>query len=159
MSGRDEIYVDKIYARGHRNIRATHRTTFEITREDSLTPRGDCIIAISANKSIRDLDPELRDRIKRGWAVAIAIVVNNIWDMAIGYGDPGLELSDPVKIIARRSTYIAPNTIMLRSNKAAVDLRRDLIDLLKKGEEATIYIAVSNNPSFLKDKILGIINS
>jgi len=159
VSSHDEIYVDKIYARGHRNIRATHRTTFEITREDSLTPRGDCIIAISANKSIRDLDPELRDRIKRGWAVAIAIVVNNIWDMAIGYGDPDLERSDPVKIIARRSTYIAPNTIMLRSNKAAVDLRRDLIDLLKKGEEATIYIAVSNNPSFLKDKILGIINS
>ncbi|HWQ17639.1 MAG TPA: DUF371 domain-containing protein [Sulfolobales archaeon] len=159
MQSDNEIYVDKVYARGHRNIRATHRTTFEITREDSLTPRGDCIIAISADKSVRDLDQELKNRIKRGWVIAIAIVVNNIWDMAMGYGDPGLELSDPVKIIARKSTYIAPNTIMLRSNKAAVDLRRDLMDLLKKGEEATIYIAVSNNPSYLKDKISEIVNS
>lgn len=157
MPGHGEIYIDKVYARGHRNIKATHRNTFEITREDHLTPRGDCIIAVSANKSVRDLDPGLKDGLRRGWSTAIVIVVDRLWDIATGYGDPGLELSDPVRIIARRSTYVSPNTVMLRSSKAALDIKRDLIDLLKRGEEATIYIAASKDPKRLGDKIRELI--
>ena len=33
---------------GHVNVRATHRSTFEVTREPSLTPRGDCIVGVSS---------------------------------------------------------------------------------------------------------------
>lgn len=153
MASCSEIYIDRILARGHRNIRATHRSTFEITREDTLTPRGDCIVAISADKSLKDLDPVLREKIRRGWVVAVLIIVDRLWDIAIGRGDQGLELGDPVRIIARRSTYISPNTLMLRSDKAASNLRRDLIDLLKKGEEAVIYIIVSKDPKCLGGKV------
>lgn len=154
-----EIYVDRILAKGHKNIRATHGKTLEITREDHLTPRGDCIVAVSADKALRDLDPSLRDRIKRGWPVAVLITVNNLWDIAIGHGDPGLELSDPVRIVVRKSTYISPNTLMIRSSKAASDLRRDLIDLLKRGENTTIYVIASNNPQCLLGKANEIIGS
>lgn len=153
-----EIHVDKVLARGHRNIRATHKKTFEITREDDLTPRGDCIVAVSANKSLRDLDPGVKDGIRRGWVVAVIIIVNGLWDIAIGHGDPGLGLNDPVRIIARKSTYISPNTLMLRSDKAASDLRRDLIELLRRGEEAIIYIIVSNSSECLQNKALEIVD-
>jgi hypothetical protein len=29
-----------IHARGHENVRATHATTIEVTKEEHLTPRG-----------------------------------------------------------------------------------------------------------------------
>ncbi|HIP75502.1 MAG TPA: DUF371 domain-containing protein, partial [Thermococcus paralvinellae] len=39
-----------IHCYGHENIKATHKSTLEITKEDFLTPRGDCIICIKADK-------------------------------------------------------------------------------------------------------------
>jgi hypothetical protein len=39
---------EKIEAWGHPNVSANNRTTFEVTKEDHLTRRGDCIIAINA---------------------------------------------------------------------------------------------------------------
>ncbi|HID73268.1 TPA: DUF371 domain-containing protein [Candidatus Micrarchaeota archaeon] len=46
---------DVVTARGHPNIRAEHETTFEVTTEPSLTPRGDCIVGVQADKAASDL--------------------------------------------------------------------------------------------------------
>lgn len=159
MKSCGETYVDRIEARGHRNIRATHRSTFEITREDTLTPRGDCIVAVSADKALKDLDPTIGDKIRSGWAVAVLISVDRLWDLAIGHGDPGLELKDPVRVVVRKSTYISANTLMIRSDKAALDLKRDLIDLLRRGEEATIYVIASRDPRCLRSRAEEILGS
>ncbi len=159
MESCGETYIDRIVARGHRNIRATHRSTFEITREDMLTPRGDCIVAVSANKALKDLDPALRNKIRSGWAVAVLISVGGLWDIAIGHGDPRLDLEDPVRIVVRKSMYISTNTLMIRSDKAASDLRRDLIDLLRRGGEAAIYVIVSKDPGCLRNRAEEILGS
>ncbi|MCD6301577.1 MAG: DUF371 domain-containing protein, partial [Staphylothermus sp.] len=58
------VVVDVLYGRGHPNIRATHKTTLEITKEPHVTPRGDCIIAVNATKATKDLDPELKNIIR-----------------------------------------------------------------------------------------------
>ena len=41
--------MEIVIARGHPNIRATHKTTLEVTKEKELSPRGDCIIGICAD--------------------------------------------------------------------------------------------------------------
>ena len=56
--------TEVIYARGHENIKATHKTTMEITKDPYLTPRGDCIIAVKANKAALDLSRRLIEKLK-----------------------------------------------------------------------------------------------
>jgi hypothetical protein len=139
----EEAYIDVIRARGHRNVRATHRTTLEITKETDLTPRGDCIVAVSANKALKDLNPSLRMGIRMGWPVAIVISCRDLYDYSIGLGDPRLELNDPVRIVARKSSYISPNTLMIRASKAAADLDRRLVNMLRSNCEVKVTIVTS----------------
>ena len=46
-----------IHARGHENVTAEHASTFEVTTDDYLTPAGDCILAIGADRTPADFDP------------------------------------------------------------------------------------------------------
>ena len=48
-----EIAIETLEAYGHRNIRATHRSTFELTKDDYLTHRGDCIIVLRLLKALQ----------------------------------------------------------------------------------------------------------
>lgn len=61
------VVIDRIRAwGGHVNVRARHRTTIEITRDDYLTPRGgDCIIGIKADKGLSGISPNLRRLLRR----------------------------------------------------------------------------------------------
>lgn len=43
--------IEEVTAHGHRNIFATNKKTFEMTKEPHLTERGDCIVAVAADKS------------------------------------------------------------------------------------------------------------
>ncbi len=130
--------------KGHENIKATHKTTLEITREDYLTPRGDCIIGVSANKGLKDLRPEVKQALKSPNSKAFLLIVDEIgnYDIISGVGDPRLELSDPTRIIVRRSNYIASNTLFINADKAAKDLNANVIRSLKNGAWALALILV-----------------
>jgi len=52
-----------IIAHGHVNILATNKTTFEITKEEHLSKKGDCIIAVSADKALSDFDETFKRRV------------------------------------------------------------------------------------------------
>ena len=128
-------------ARGHRNIRALHKTTLELTVEQSLTPRGDCIIGVNSEIAGAQL-PIWFKRIVRSNDSMIVMVLctNSICDSIVGRGDPRLELSDPKRIIVRKSGYTDDKTIMIHSSKSAGDIRRDLIKELKRGSLLHIYL-------------------
>jgi hypothetical protein len=49
-------------------------------------------------------------------------------------------LSHENKIIFRKSNYIEPATVLIKSNKAAIDLNRKLVDDLRRSEEIKIMI-------------------
>jgi len=51
---------DVIHCSGHPNVRALHPTTFEVTTEPSLSPAGDCIIGVCADRGASDLNPDLK---------------------------------------------------------------------------------------------------
>ena len=127
---------------GHPNVKATHRTTFEITREDYLTPRGDCIIAVKSEVGARDLPPWIKRGVREGGIVVIVICARNICDAAIGWGSHGLTLEDPDRIIVRRSSHVDGRTLMIRSSKAARDIRRDLVRVLREGVLVRVGVTV-----------------
>jgi hypothetical protein len=55
---------DEVTFYGHPNIRSLHAKTIEITKDEHLTPRGDCIVGVKANKACADLDESFKHRLK-----------------------------------------------------------------------------------------------
>ncbi|ADL18797.1 hypothetical protein ASAC_0390 [Acidilobus saccharovorans 345-15] len=128
-------------AKGHVNVTARHRTTIEITKEETLTPRGDCIIGVSSEASASSLPDWLRDELRNpNNAVLVVLCSSGLCDAVIGHGDPRITASNNMKIIIRKSDYVEGSTIMVRSNKAAADLNRELISRLAHGDDLHVYI-------------------
>lgn len=125
---------------GHENIKATHKTTMEITKDDYLTPRGDCIIGIKASKSCRDISNEFKMLLKGGHKVKVTIEVDGIRDVFFGYGSSKLILKSENSIVIRKSDFIDERTILIKSEKAANDIDRRIIKKLKNPKKKGIMI-------------------
>jgi len=124
--------TEKINAYGHENIRSTHVTTFEITREKSLTKRGDCIIAVGATKGARDLGLEFREAAKSKAAkITITVEAGGVKEVVEARGTPGLLLTHPTDLVVRKSDYVCGRTVAIGAGKAARDLSRHLVEKLK----------------------------
>ena len=124
--------VEAIQASGHPEIRANHPTTLEITKEVHLTRRGDCIIATSASKGCADLSPELSNLMRNGETrVTLTIDAGKRREVIRGRGNSRLVLSHPTDLVARKSDYVCPRTIMILADKSASDLNRELVKTLR----------------------------
>jgi len=120
-----------IFAYGHRNIRATHESTLEITKEAELSKRGDCIIAVSANKAINDLHSEFKENLRKENArITILIEVGNAAEVVNAFGSPRLILTHPTDMVVRKSNFICSRTLAIQADKTACDLSRDFVKRL-----------------------------
>ena len=132
-----------IRCRGHENVRATHKSTLEFTKEDYLTPRGDCILCIEADKGLNDLSDEFKAALKAGRKLLIRIKVGDLVDEVLAEGSPGLILDHPHSMVVRKSEYIDARTLAIRANKAARDIDRRIVGLLKNPKtEAEIELII-----------------
>ncbi|ACJ16717.1 hypothetical protein, conserved [Thermococcus onnurineus NA1] len=120
-----------IRCRGHENVRATHKSTLEFTKEDYLTPRGDCILCIEADKGINDLSEEFKRALKEGKRLLIRIKIADLIDEVLAEGSPRLILEHPYSMVVRKSDYIDGRTLAIKANKAARDIDRRIVELLK----------------------------
>jgi len=136
-----------IHCRGHENVRATHRSTLEFTREGYLTPRGDCILCVSADKSLKDMSEDFKRSLREGKKLIVRIKVGGFIDEVLAYGDPRLILDSEHSMVIRKSTYIDARTLAIRANKAAKDIDRRLVELLRNPETvAEIELLTSSPP-------------
>ncbi|RLF87990.1 DUF371 domain-containing protein, partial [Thermococci archaeon] len=106
---------ERIVCWGHENVRATHKSTLEFTKEDFLTPRGDCILCIKANKGINDLSEEFKKGLKSGKKLTIKIMVDEIEDELTAWGDERLILDHATSMVVRKSEYIDSRTLAVRA--------------------------------------------
>ncbi|QDA31911.1 DUF371 domain-containing protein [Thermococcus indicus] len=123
-----------IRCRGHENVRATHRSTLEFTKENYLTPRGDCILCIEADRGINDLSEDFKRALKAGKKLLIRIRVGDLTDEVLAEGSPELILEHEYSMVIRKSTYVDARTLAIRANKAARDIDRRIVELLKNPE-------------------------
>ncbi|WP_292460573.1 DUF371 domain-containing protein [Methanothermococcus sp.] len=137
-----EGYIITIHAKGHPNVKSTHKTTLEITKEDYLTPTGDCIIGINADKSMVDFSEELRERIRNSDKIIVEIIVRDLKETIIGKGHKDLILNHPTDIVIRKSNFICPRTLMINADKSAKGLNREIVERLKKGEDLIFKIII-----------------
>ena len=131
----------KIKARGHENVLSLHKSTFEITKDKDLSLAGDCIIGLDIDKSMEDFPDEFKEKLANDdTKVIVELRTPNASDTIEGYGHHDLTLSHPTDIVCRKSTFVCSRTLMIKSNKAAIDLNRDLINDLANGEYMEVNI-------------------
>ena len=117
---------------GHSLIRSSHKTTLEVTKESNLTKQGTCIIGVNASKSCEDLNPEFKKKISNGQTrVIITINVNDEKFTIVARGHPSLKLTDPEDIVIRKSSFVCDRTLAIHANKAASDVPKHIVSLLK----------------------------
>jgi hypothetical protein len=127
---------EHLIAFGRENIKSTNKTTFEITKEEHLTPRGDCIVAVGANKGAVDLSSEFkRIACKPDAHIEIRIAVNGELETVMAQGHPALTFSHLTDLVVRKSDYVCGRTLAIRADKAAYDLSRKLVEKLRNSNQ------------------------
>ena len=133
-------------ARGHPRILATHPTTFEITKDEHLTERGDCIVAVKSTKGAKDLSPEFK-RLARNDSARITVILNvdGRREISTGRGRRQLSFTHPSDLVVRKSGFVCGRTLMTHSNKSASDFSRSFVERLRdpnKRIEITLTVEV-----------------
>ncbi len=143
MSGMDSVTV-VFSANGHENIEATHKTTFEVTKETTLTKQGDCIIAVESTKAAADLPFEFKEAArKEGAQITVTIEAGELREVVKAKGSPQLQFMHPTDLVVRKSGYVCGRTLAIRADKAASDFSRELVEKMKDpSQEITVTLAV-----------------
>jgi hypothetical protein len=125
-----------IFAYGHQNIQATHESTFEITKDARLSEKGNCIIAVSADKSMADLSPEFKENLRReNTKIVILIETEKEAEVVNAFGSQRLTLTHPRDIVVRKSDYICTRTLAIQADKAACGFSRELVERLQNPKQ------------------------
>ena len=131
---------DEVTFYGHPNIQSLHAKTIEITKDEHLTLRGDCIIGVKANKACADLDESFKHRLKSNSAVVrIEIMVGDKSLLITGRGDERLSMLNAHEIVIRRTNFVCPRTMSVLCNKSSSDVPRILVKMLQDQETKGIF--------------------
>lgn len=135
-----------ITARGHEFVTLRHPTTIEITKDNDMTRRGDCIIAVGASESASELNVGLKAFLRAGARLVVTVECAGVRDIIEATGSKEMMFRDRTSIVVRRSSYVDDRTVGILSSKAAKDINRDLARQL----------ANANNPVFIRLDVLSI---
>ena len=132
-----------VHARGHEHVSAQHASTFEVTSDDWLTPAGDCILAVEADRTPADFDDAFVDACQDEEAeITATFEVDGLTETVVGSGHPELAFEDDRSMVGRTSDHTDDRTVMIRADFAAEGFDRDLVAALTDGAELTLTLAV-----------------
>ncbi|MDZ5810971.1 DUF371 domain-containing protein [Halorubrum sp. AD140] len=157
--GPEDPLVEVVRASGHEHVSATHPSTFELTTDDWLTPAGDCIVGVAADRAPRDFSSAFREACRNATAtIAATIAVGEPGaasvdladpahvDEVVGRGDPDLTLLDDRSMVGRTSGYTDDErTILVDGDSAAADFDRDLVSALADGAPVALRLDVARD--------------
>lgn len=143
--------VNRFEAEGNPSIRATNRRTIEITTEDFLTLRGDCIIGIKSQKSCRDLAKSFKEAMQsNSTKIIIKLTSGGESDTVVAWGNENLTFESEKSMVIRRSEYICPRTLAIKANKASKDLSPLLKGKLRNSEKLKVELSALKYAENLK---------
>jgi len=132
-----------VRARGHEHVTAAHESTFEVTTDDYLTPAGDCILAIEADRAPSDFDPAFVVACQdRGAAITATIQAGGHESSVPARGDPDLTFESDRSCVVRTSDYVDDRTVAVGSEHAAAGFDRGMIEALADGAELVLELTV-----------------
>lgn len=117
---------------GHAMVRALHERTIEITTEEHLTLRGDCIVGVSASKGVAQLSPPMKRALRSdGARVRLTIVAPGGEFSFAARGSKDLSFESPTDIVIRRSSFVCGRTLAILAESSAREIPRELVGTLK----------------------------
>lgn len=138
------VILETVSAYGHENILCTHSTTIEITKEKSLTKKGNCIMGIDASKGCFDLNNNLKKKILNGNKIKITLILEDFQDSFFGFGNKDLRLLDKNDMVFRKSNFICDRTVLINCTKSSLEINRKLIKKLKiPGKKLSIIFEIN----------------
>lgn len=122
------------HAWGHRNISAEHKTTIEFTKDEEVTPSGDCIVGVAA-----DFDAvRLREFVKRYPRMKVTMRTGALSEVVHARVNP--DFDDDHEIVIRMGAHASPRTFGVRADKAAAHFDREFVRALKTGSPMEVDI-------------------
>ena len=138
-----EAMEEVVRARGHENVAAEHASTFEVTTDDYLTPAGDCILGVEADRAPADFDPAFVAACRDADATITATFeAGGHRETVTGRGDPDLSFEDERSMVGRTSDYVDDRTIFVGAAFAAEGFDRDLVAALADGADLAVTLTV-----------------
>ncbi|MFB6175829.1 MAG: DUF371 domain-containing protein, partial [Halobaculum sp.] len=142
-----DAVTERVVARGHENVSATHRSTFEVTTDDWLTPAGDCILGVEADRAPADFGDRFVERAQAGARITVELLVGRPDESAtavdrdgaahrltaVGRGDPTLTFENGRSLVCRTSDYTDDRTAVVEADAAAADFDRAAVGALADG--------------------------
>jgi len=134
---------ETIQARGHENVSAEHASTFEVTSDEFLTPAGDCILAIEADRTPAEFDEAFVSACQDADAtITVTLETDEHADRIEARGHPDLSFDSDRSLVGRTSDYVDERTVAVGATKAACDVDRDLVAALADGATVTVTLDV-----------------
>ncbi len=129
--------------KGHPNITSKHKTTLEFTKDPDIGIKADCIIGVKSPVSMDNIPKEIIDAIKEdNNPITIQLETQNAADKIRGYGHHELTLNHPTDMVSRKSDFKCSRTLMINADKAAIDLKKELIKDLKDCKPLKVTIII-----------------
>jgi len=134
---------ETVRAHGHEHVAGEHQSTLELTTDDYLTPAGDCILGIEADRAPTDFDDEFVEACRDADAtITLVLDADGHRDTVTGSGHPDLAFENDRSMVARTSTYVDDRTVLVDADKAAADVDRDLVAALADGADLVATLRV-----------------
>jgi hypothetical protein len=131
---------DEVIFYGHPNVQSLHAKTIEITKEEHMTLRGDCIIGVRADKACAGLDEALKHKLRSNSAIVrIEVIVGTESFLITGVGDERLNLLSSQDIVIRKTNFVCPRTMSVRCDKASLELPRKMVKMLQDRDRKAIF--------------------
>ncbi len=122
---------------GHPNVLSMHDRTIEITTEEHLTPRGDCILGVRAAKGLAALLPRTKEALRSDDArVRFTLVAPGGEYSFAARGSKDLTFESATDMVIRKSGYVCGRTLAILSGASARQVPRTLVGSLKSSASA-----------------------
>ena len=115
-------------AYGHENIIGKHKTTIEFTKDDFVTKKGDCILGIKLSEVPKAFSGKVKIKLK----------VGDSEDEIVAIANKNFKHSN--EFVVRKSDFLDSRTFATNADKAAVDIKREIVEKLKKGKKIEIIL-------------------
>ncbi len=134
--------IERITASGHRNVTSMHKTTLEVTMDAEISKRADCIIGVKADKGLKDLSEDFKNRARQKAArIQVTIKAGDAEERITGEGHPELTFSHETDMVIRKSDFICPRTLMIRADKSSNELNPKLTErLMDPNQKIEVFI-------------------
>lgn len=143
MTDDERPLEEVVQATGHEHVSAAHESTLELTTDDYLTPAGDCILGIEADRAPADFAGGFVDACRDpAAAITATFEAGGFRETVTGRGHPDLTFASERSTVGRTSEYVDDRTVMVGADTAAAGFDRDLVAALSDGASLTVRLAV-----------------